>query len=270
LDLMLLNADRREFAESVPSAAHAARCQALDESQLLDVCRSGRLPDRATYDHLNECAYCRQRLLLMSGDARMRGQASLRHELTEALIAPALHEAAQNVAKAVAPSLLWHAQSAARKWLKTRLRAWMDEGRLVAEGLRSCLAAQPPSQAVAALRVRGATRARQERETPADQEREWRIPLPELEGHVVVHVRPAASGESWEVRCTVQSGKQAAIAEGAHVTIAQPGQPPRYDSREPTLARTLAQIPAGAWEITVQVGDDVRVISLELGPAAEA
>ncbi len=163
-----------------------------------------------------------------------------------------------------------------RSVLRERLRVWWDNaGQLMADGAELLLGPPRPRPvpAYAAVRTRGSSRSAtrgRDAETPgesepASEEYCWQIPVDELGYLLSMGFKRAASPERWRVRCDISSPGDPRIAERARFEIAQPNASPVRRSTLAQLAREYIEVPSGTWEVTITVGDDVRVLPIELG-----
>lgn len=159
-----------------------------------------------------------------------------------------------------------------RSVLSERLRVWLDQaGQLMADGVELLLG--PARPLAAPVRTRGSVKSALQEfgaETPSDcesvtEEYCWQIPVEELGYQLSMGLRRLASPERWDVRCGISSDVDPRIAERARFQIAQPNAKPVVQSTLAELHKQDVEVPSGAWEVTITVGDDIRVLPLELG-----
>jgi hypothetical protein len=159
-----------------------------------------------------------------------------------------------------------------RSMLCERLRVWLDHaGQLMADGVELLLG--PARPLAVPIRTRGSSRSALRGlgpETPDDDasattEYRWQIPVDELGYQLSVGFRRVASPEGWHVRCGISSPTDPRIAERARLQIAQPGASPVVQSTLAHLAGEYIEVASGEWEVTITVGDDIRVLPIQLG-----
>lgn len=163
-----------------------------------------------------------------------------------------------------------------RSVLCDRLRVWLDNaGQLMADGAELLLGPPRPLPvpAYATVRTRGSSRPAMRSlgaETPAESESAldeycWQIPVDELGYLLSVGFKRVAAPNRWRVRCDISSPGDPRIAERARFEIAQPNASPVRQSTLARLAGEYVEVASGKWEVTITVGDDVRVLPIELG-----
>lgn len=163
-----------------------------------------------------------------------------------------------------------------RSVLCEQLHVWLDNaGQLMADGVELLLGPARPFAVPASVpvRTRGSIRSdvRGLRgETPREgeattEEYYWQIPVEELEYQLAMGFKCVAVPERWHMRCGIYSRVDPRIAERAHLAIAQPGALPIVESTLARLVGSHVELASGKWEVTITVGDDVRVLPVELG-----
>jgi hypothetical protein len=255
LDLELLVADR-DREELLENYRPAPLCHELTSRRLAAINRSPRPPSRPDIrQHLDRCAFCRQRLLL-AGPA---DEQTLRDRIISATLQPALARAHEVLLAAV-----W-VPAVGGVGLIRQLTAWLDRaGAVILDGLE-------PRQVVPAYAMGGAMGG--PAGTPLEPDsvslQRWEFPLPEQGGTLILSANPIEGGERWHVKVAVEVPDSAVFpTEDDRIEVVQnTGRITVADLLRNWLGMPI-EVEAGLCHLVLTIGGNIRRLDMVLGPRA--
>ena len=156
--------------------------------------------------------------------------------------------------------------------LKERLWAYLGHaGRLHVRGLAS-FRALPLDYAATSLDAPAPPSACSASGPPSDPQhpspqQQWRIPIPQLNCWLCLAIRPAPTPHNWELRCGIQSQEEPLIAQSTRITLQQEGHEPELVGPLKQFTDGPLYIGSGQWRLTIRVGDDLRIVPIQVGAA---
>lgn len=253
-ELLLVQADRAELDRFHPDARHASQCAMLTDDRLAAIRRSDQSPGEEIVAHLDQCPYCRRRLMgAVEGDI---DRAPLGQRLVWSLIEPWIETAKQAVDVALA------AGSAARTWVRAgqdyvlgeRLRMSRSAtGRIRSSGMDHLRRALAPALTLDLA------------EPEAETQGVWRVPLHAPECDVSIRVAPAEGESSWKLSVQVETPSASAAASQTQIRIRRQGE--TVPVRQATLAALSSQplfLGDGHWELAFVTAGETRLVPIHL------
>lgn len=141
--------------------------------------------------------------------------------------------------------------------LRDRIAVWMGEaGDMLASGMEML-------QPLPELRLEPDLDGSESSAT----ERRWEVPIDQWRCILELRVRPGSRPDCWQVACNILGPAARQVLTESTLVLSQPNDLPLIKARMSNVSGKYTELDAGYWTLSLQRGEDSRVVPLDLGKA---